>query len=296
MRFLAGLASALVLVYTSGWCLARLTALGAPALAGVIFMGPGLGIAASGLAATAMVAVGWPAAAGWGLFAGLALVLTALAWPQFRGAVPAAGHRADAGRPSPPGALAWVTLAYGLAGFGYIVTATFLPVIARAALPGSVWLDLFWPLFGVGVAMGAALTVRLPPQWDRRPLLAACYAMQAAGVLVTVWLPSLAGFALGSALLGLPFTAITLFTMQEVRRLHPHNASAVIGLVTAAYGLGQIAGPPMVAALLSSTGGAARGFAVSLQTAATALVAGGLVFAALARRHPMAQAGHGAGP
>jgi predicted MFS family arabinose efflux permease len=143
----------------------------------------------------------------------------------------------------------------------------------------------------LGVALGAALTVRLPQHWDRRRLLMVCYAMQALGVLLTVWLPSLAGFALSSALLGLPFTAITLFTMQEVRRLHPHNASAVIGLVTAAYGLGQIAGPPMVAGLMAQGGGAGRGFAISLRIAAGALVAGGLIFAALARRHPLSAPG-----
>jgi MFS family permease len=290
-RFLAGLTSAVVLVTTSGWCLARLTALGAPALAGVIFMGPGLGIAVSGLAATLMVAGGWQASAGWALFAGLATVLTALAWPHFRGRVAVTTAQEQADSAAPRGVLPAVTVAYGLAGFGYIVTATFLPVIARQALPGSVWLDLFWPLFGVGVALGAALTVRMPQHWDRRHLLTVCYAMQAAGVLLTVWLPSLAGFALGSAMLGLPFTAITLFTMQEVRRLHPHNASAVIGLVTAAYGLGQIAGPPMVAGLLARGGGAGRGFAVSLQVAAAALVAGGIIFAALARRHALDKPG-----
>jgi hypothetical protein len=56
----------------------------------------------------------------------------------------------------------------------------------------------------------------------------------------------------------------------------------VIGLVTAAYGLGQIAGPPMVAALLTRVGSAGRGFSMSLEIAAAALVAGGLIFAALA--------------
>ena len=39
------------------------------------------------------------------------------------------------------------TLASGLAGFGYIITATFLPVITRERLRGSLWLDLFWPIF-----------------------------------------------------------------------------------------------------------------------------------------------------
>ena len=48
---------------------------------------------------------------------------------------------------------------YGVAGFGYIITATFLPVIARQALPGSPWPDLFWPLFGLAVIPGAAHAV-----------------------------------------------------------------------------------------------------------------------------------------
>ena len=285
-RGLAGVASALVFVFVSGWCLARLTALGAPALAGLIFVGPGLGIAVSGLAATAMVALGWRAATGWAVFALLALGLTALAWPALRGAVGAPAALPDDHYHPPRSTIAAFTLAYGLAGFGYIVTATFLPVIARQALPGSVWLDLFWPIFGLGVAAGALLTLRLPAHWDRRHLLVAGYAMQATGVLLSVWWPTLGGFALGSALLGLPFTAITLFAVQEARRLWPHNASALIGLLTAAYGLGQIAGPPLVAWLLRHNASPAEGFATSLHAAAAALVLGLLIFAGLARSGP----------
>lgn len=289
-RFLAGVASALVFVFVSGWCLARLAALGAPALAGIIYVGPGLGITVSGLAATAMVAGGLSAAVGWAVFALLAAALAVLAWPQLRGAVPtpaaAAGTRAATSRRT----IATFTLAYGLAGFGYIVTATFLPVIARQALaPGSVWLDLFWPIFGVGVAVGALLTVRLPMRLDRRHLLVACYAMQAIGILLGVWLPTLAGFALGSLLLGLPFTAITLFAMQEARRLQPHGASALIGGLTAAYGLGQIAGPPMVAWLLQHSASPAAGFTLALQIAAAALLAGAAILGTLARARPLAR-------
>ncbi len=287
-RFMAGLASALVFVYIAGWCLARLTALGQPAMAGFIFVGPGLGIAISGLAATGMLAGGATAATAWAVFAVLAAVLTALAWPRLRGAVatpaaPAAGGPAT----TRPGTLALFALAYGLAGLGYIVTATFLPVIARQALPGgSVWLDLFWPLFGLAVACGATVTVRLPP-WDRRALLAGSYVMQALGVGVTVVWPSLAGFALGSLLLGLPFTAITLFAMQEARRLKPHNTSALIGTLTAAWGLGQILGPPLVAWLLPRSASVGQGFDRALLVATGALVLGAVLLLALMRRHPL---------
>lgn len=289
-RFLAGVASALVFVFVSGWCLARLAVLGAPALAGIIYVGPGLGITLSGLAATAMVAHGVSAAAGWAAFALLAAALAALVWPQLRGDVQGAAAAADADAAPPRGTVAAFTLAYGLAGFGYIVTATFLPVIARQVLPpGSVWLDLFWPIFGVGVSLGALLTVRLPMHLDRRLLLVACYVMQAAGILLGVWLPTLAGFALGSLLLGLPFTAITLFAMQEARRLQPHHASALIGGLTAAYGLGQIAGPPMVAWLLPRSASPAAGFTLALQIAAAALLAGAAIYAALARARALAR-------
>ena len=218
------------------------------------------------------------------MFGVLAAVLTALAWPQLRGAVSVSAASAQVPAAAQRGAIAVFSLAYGLAGFGYIVTATFLPVIARQALPGSVWLDLFWPLFGIGVAAGSLVTIGLPVHWDRRRLLVGCYALQTVGVLLTVAWPSLAGFALGSLLLGLPFTAITLFAVQEVRRLRPHDASALLGLLTAVFGLGQIAGPPLVAALLARSATPALGFARSLELAATALLAGLLMYGWLLRR------------
>src|SRR5205085_4338316 len=112
----------------------------------------------------------------------------------------------------------------------------FLPVIARQALPDSHWLDLFWPLFGIGVMLGAVAASRLPARGDLRLRLAACYIVQALGVAASLVSPTLAGFALGSLLLGLPFTAISFFAMQEVRRLKPQHSTSYMGLLTAMYG------------------------------------------------------------
>lgn len=188
--------------------------------------------------------------------------------------------------PTGPGEIALLTGAYGLAGFGYIVTATFLPVIARQALPGSPWLDLFWPIFGSGVMLGAIIASRLPPG-DNRLLLAACFFVQALGIAVGIWSPSLAGFAFGSLLLGLPFTAITFFAMQEIRRLRPVNAPGYMGLATALYGIGQIVGPPMVAFILQRSANPGQGFTLSLEIAAGALVLGALLYLLMARLYPV---------
>jgi len=222
-------------------------------------------------------------------------VLTAVPWKVFDrrhalAAQPVAASGAAMGAPPvQPGALELpgLALAYGLAGIGYIVTATFLPVIARQALPDSHWLDLFWPLFGAGVMGGALLASRIRSSGDLRVRLAICYAIQAVGVAASLVSPTLAGFAIGSLLLGLPFTTITFFAMQEARRLRPQGPASFMGLLTAMYGVGQIAGPPLAAWLVARSGNAARGFALSLWIASGILAAGAVLYLALARAYPV---------
>jgi hypothetical protein len=331
LRFAAGVASAFVFVYTSGWCLALLARLDATRIGGVMYTGPGAGIVASGLVASALVAAGQHATTGWLLFGVLAFVLTAGVWRIFRedgsatsraaavagppasapandasghderraGAPPAVAHGADGahgvqGRQGPHGPhgphgrpeIAWLAFAYGLAGFGYIVTATFLPVIARAALPGSSWLDLFWPIVGLGVIAGALLATRIHVTGDLRLLLAACYVMQAVGVVLGAWWPTLGGFVLGSVLLGIPFTAITFYAMQEVRLVRPTLVASTMGLLTALYGIGQIVGPPFVALILRHSASTGAGFDLALEAAAGALVVGAAIFLAMSRVWP----------
>lgn len=316
LRLLAGIASAVVFVQTSGWCLAHLADHGRPTWGATIFTGPGAGIALSGLVASILVSQSITAAMGWVVFGLLALVLSSLVWRIFIGpniATPVtvqptvtepeamlSGEAADVVEREIAGAersaraslrtgvtkpasgraveMLVFTLAYGIAGFGYIITATFLPVIARAALPGSVWLDLFWPILGFGVVIGALIAARVPARFDPRLLLIACYLLQAIGVALTLFLTNLAGFIAGSLLVGLPFTAISFFAMQDVRRLRPHHAARFMGLLTAAYGIGQIVGPPLVSQLLRLSTSPAQGFAWSLTTASTALLIGAVLY------------------
>lgn len=299
LRFAAGVVSAVVFVYTSGWCLSQLSRRGVPAMGGIIYAGPGAGIVVSGLLASGMVAWHWTAAAGWVVFGVLAFVLSATVWHILRGGnerllvlgadAPKAVSLPEAapGGGQGSGEMTLLALAYGLAGFGYIITATFLPVIARAALPGSAWLDLFWPIFGVGVMAGALLATRLPHNWDFRVRLGVCYVLQALGIAASLWSPTLAGFVIGSLMLGMPFTAITFFAMQEVRRLRPATAASYIGLLTSTYGVGQILGPPLVALLLRRSASAGAGFTLSLEIAASALLVGAALYVWLVRAYPL---------
>lgn len=287
LRFAAGMITAVGFVYTSTWCLGHLARLNASSAGGIVYAGPGVGIASSGLLAGLMVQMGWHASSGWLAFAVLAALMTATVWPVYRDDLPlqpagtTAAPQGDGGSVTEKAAL---TIAYGLAGFGYIITATFLPVIARTALPGSIWPDLFWPMLGVGVACGALLASRIPSRIDQRLLLIVCYLMQALGVVIVIWLPTLLGFTIGSLLVGLPFTAITFFVMVLGRRLHPQSPAAIIGLLSGAFAAGQIIGPPVAAAMLARADDHATGFAWAIYIASASLLAGAAVYGWMTRR------------
>lgn len=316
VRFVAGAVSAWTFVFASQWGLRRLAELRQPAWSGVIYTGPGVGIVGTGLLVSA--AGGYGATAGWIGFGLISAVLAAAVWPAFGNAAAsdrkaagrasassaterrasdvaaatsdetgasragaaitrhptvnsaAATHRADA---------FWLVVLYGVPGFGYIITATFLPVIARHALPGSPWPDLFWPMFGAALMVGALLAARLPLHLDNRVLLAGSYVLQAAGIALGIVWPTAGGFSLGSILIGVPFTAITLFAMREARRLRGDDAAGLMGYATAAYGLGQIVGPLVAAPIAAHTGS----FSLALWLAAGALLVGAAGLVVVAR-------------
>ena len=325
LRLGAGVASAFAFVHATGWCLTQLALRGRTAIGGLMYTGPGVGIAGSGLLAGAMLGTGSSAAAAWALFGALALALSLMAWMTLRATRPggpggpaetpgpAGGPLGHGGTtPSPTGQASrqapraanrsptateglhtqapetlriWgLTLAYGLAGFGYIIPATFLPVIGRAWLGSAPVVDLFWPLFGLGVVLGALVATRVRDGADLALALCVCHAVQAAGIALALWHPTALGFGGGSLLLGLPFSTITFFVMREVRRLRPLTATRWIGLTTAVYGVGQIAGPPLAAWQVALAGDPRAGFELSMRWALAALAVGGAIHLALRRR------------
>lgn len=134
-------------------------------------------------------------------------------------------------------------------------------------------------MFGAALIVGALLAARLPVHWDNRSLLAGCYVLQACGIALGIVWPTAGGFSFGSILIGLPFTAITLFAMREARRLRGDDAAGLMGYATAAYGVGQIVGPLVAAPIAEQTGS----FSPALWLAAGALLVGAAGLIAVAR-------------
>ena len=288
LRFLGGVVTGLGFVAVSSWCLGWLAFLNQAHLGGIMFVGPGAGILVSGVAGGVMLSHGWHPDPAW-LWSGvLAAVCSLPVWALVGRRPPSVAIDGRAARPAAavkgvsrlPGNLTTIAIhiiAYGTAGFGYIITATFLPVMVDLALPDMAGQTLLWPLFGFCIALGSLLAVRIPAAWNHWMLLAVAYLLQAGGVAATFLLGDFWGFALGSILLGLPCLAIVLFAMREARRLGGARAVQLMGALTASYALGQIIGPPLATYLVERSGG----FDAPLGVASAALLAGALLYGTL---------------
>jgi predicted MFS family arabinose efflux permease len=242
LRLCAGVASAWVLISVTSWSLGILMRLQRPMLGGVVFTGVGAGIAAAGLLCVVLLRLDAPAAQAWFALGIASLLVTALIWrrflPQAQAAVGADAPRrrldADARR---------LVFCYGVFGFGYIIPATYLPLMAKQALQGT---DLFvwsWPVFGLAAALSTLAVAPLARRISHRRLWMASHVVMAIGVALPAhWsnLPAILGAAL---CVGGTFMVITLAAMQEARRVAGDGAGALIAAMTAAFAAGQIVGP-----------------------------------------------------
>lgn len=284
LRTVAGVASAFVLVHVSSWAVARLALMQRSALSGVVFAGVGAGIALAGLLCLVFAAHGASAAQLWLVLGAATVVLVALAAPLLRASAALPGLGADASRPSERahfGADAWLLIVcYGLYGFGYIIPATFLPVMARAALPDPALFGWAWPLVGVAVVASTLLGARAGHPDRARTHWALSHFVLAAGCAIPAAWPTFTAVLLSALCVGGTFVAITMFAVQEARNTRGEHARPLIGAMTAAFALGQIVGPLFV----RKAEGGASPFATLLYVAAVLLVATG----ALLLRRPRA--------
>ena len=131
IRFLAGVASAFVMVFLAAIVFSHLAARNRNDLQALHFAGVGVGIVLSSLMMAALVSAGsrWPS--GWSWAAALSAAgFAAVMLLVDSGPVTAAGNPKEPPLPR-SAALTRLIGAYGIFGFGYIVTATFLVAIVR---------------------------------------------------------------------------------------------------------------------------------------------------------------------
>ena len=274
LRFLAGVASAWVLIFTSAWALHRLAALAAPGLRGVVFSGVGLGIMLAGLLCIWFLQAGWSSARSWIALGVTALLLSLVSAPAIARrnleAVQTA-HMPPVGRAGAREVLA-LALAYGIFGFGYIIPATFLPAMAKQRIPDPAVFGWAWPLFGLAGLVSTLIAGRLMVRYSNRGVWGVSHLIMGAGVVLPLLLGGMTGIVLSALCVGGTFMVITSAGIQEARRLMPHDPAPLMAKLTVAFALGQILGPLCVSLLPAGPGSLAG----LLLTAAVLLAASGL--------------------
>ncbi len=254
LRFGTGVASAWALVMITSLSQPLALAAGRPRLGPLVFAGPGLGIALTGLLALGSNLLGQRSATLWlvyGVVALLMLLVILPCLPKPCASAPVAGP-ADAHSNGSIAHLCWIYVLFGL---GYIIPATFLSQMASAQFKGAWQADLFWPCFGLAAAIGVGVASlrRKDPHTTRRWLMATLW-LQAAGVFACLmgngW-----GLALGVLLCGGPFLACMQLVMARLRDVASHGYQRNTGLLTASFAIGQLSGPLLAAVSSHLSGG-----------------------------------------
>jgi MFS family permease len=289
LRFVAGVMSAWTLVATSAWGLGWLASLGRPQLAGIIFSGVGLGIAAAGL--FCLVAAG-PEVSSLGMWVKLAFLagivaLLPLAVSRSQ-PLPVAAIRTTASpvpSPHPPSNTGGLIVCYTLFGFGYILPATYLPALARQLVDDPQVFGWAWPLFGTAAALSTVVVAYGLKRANRLSVWAASHFLMAVGVLLpSIW-PSLRSVSMAALLVGGTFMVITMIAMQEARTRAEGNATVILGQMTAGFAFGQLMGPVASAAIGSFTVDYSSALNYTLQLSAAGLFLSAFYLWREAHRH-----------
>jgi predicted MFS family arabinose efflux permease len=166
-----------------------------------------------------------------------------------------------------------LVVAYGLFGFGYIITATFLVAIVRASDQVRSFEPLVWLVVGLTAAPSVALWTSIGEKFGIDRALALACVVEAAGVAASVLWLTPAGVLLAAVLLGGTFMGLTALGLIRARRLSAGDPRRTLAVMTAAFGLGQIVGPTFAGVVYDATGT----FVIPSLTAVSALLVGALL-------------------
>jgi predicted MFS family arabinose efflux permease len=277
VRLVGGFGGAFAIVIAISLVVERLTADGRSYLLVVHFGGVGLGIAVS-----AALVSGWLAIdSGWRLLwiAASAISLSFTAMVAGLISQEPTGRQAVAARSSAgvrPGFWALI-IANALSSFGYVITATFLVAMVRQSAELKPLESWIWILFGVATAPSVALWTWVRSRIGLARALSLAYLIEAAGVALSVLWTTEVGMIIATVFIGATFIANTALGMMAARVLSQGDTRRPVAIMTAAFGVGQIAGPTFAGVLHDVLGS----FLVPSLIAAVGLLVGALLIGRL---------------
>jgi predicted MFS family arabinose efflux permease len=153
----------------------------------------------------------------------------------------------------PSAALRRLITSYGLLGFGYIISATFIVAMARKInTPGlESWT---WITVGLAGTPSVFLWQKVAQKFGVMSAMRWSYMTLIVGVLCAGVAKSIPMVIIGAMLLGGTFMAITSMGIQVARDLGGAHSGLAMGWMTVAFGLGQLLGPAVAGRMAQGDG------------------------------------------
>jgi len=256
MRFFAGLSSAAGLLIGSGLILNWMLRHGYRPELGIHFGGLGMGIAVSA-AVTMLLYEKFNWVEQWQIFAVVGVFLATPAWlwlprPDDSSLTSNSIKLVD----NPP-QKSWMRLlfaAYFCAGFGYVISATFLVAIVdrQPALQGNG--NLVWLVTGLAASPACIIWDRIARNLGELKALFIAYGINIVGIIIPAFDSSLTGVLISGFLFGATFIGIVSLMLTMVGKFFPTKPAKPMGKLTLSYGVAQIIAPAMSGMIAETTG------------------------------------------
>jgi predicted MFS family arabinose efflux permease len=226
-RFLSGLAGGAIMVLAALTILPQVPAARRGMASGAIFLGLGLGIAASGTVVPLLLSRGL--AVTWAGLGALSLLLTLASWRWWpRAAAPAATTRAEAAAPARTGfALKLIYGQYALQAVGLVPMMVFLvDFVARGLHMGTHMAALFWIVYGIGATVGPMVYGMLGDRLGIGNATRLSLAVQVAAAAALVLDHHSAVLVAATFVIGTFPPGIVPLTLGRIRRTLRHDVAA----------------------------------------------------------------------
>jgi len=275
-RYVAGLTSAAGMLLGTGLILNWLIRHHHRSELGIHFAGIGLGIA--GCSAAVMLMHPWlDWRQQWWAFTAIGCVLLypALAWlpPPDQTGLSASGQS----MPDQPPSTLYLRIfmaAYFCAGFGYVVSATFIVAIVNQ-LPGLAGRgNLAFLAIGLGAAPACINWDFIARRTGDLNALILAAVLQIVGILLPVMVGGFIPTLLGALLFGGTFIGMVSLVLSMAGRYYPTRPAKMMGKMTLSYGVAQIIGPAITGQLALRLGSYNAGlyFAAGVMAVGTLLL------------------------
>lgn len=254
-RFIAGICASGGMIIASGLILKWLVKNNHRAELGIHFSGAGLSIIATSLLVEAMLMMSANWQQQWLALALMAAIFAIPAWLWMPH--PAANSQAGINvKDNPPSKMfTWVMLlAYFCAGYGYVVSSTFIVDIVEGVEGLQGQGGLAFILIGLSATPAAIIWDRIARNQGYLKALLAAYILQAIGIILPAINDTLPVVVLSALLFGGTFIACVSLVLTMAGKFFPSNPAKFMGTMTLSFGVAQIIAPVFTGYLAEALG------------------------------------------